>query len=260
MVTPARYTVGDTEVICITDGGTSFPEDVFPSLTVTQRQERLDRAGLTEIKTAFNCYVLRSGSGRVTLVDTGCGAAFGDDAGALPAQLFALNITPADVTRIIFTHLHSDHCGGAMQDDTLLFPNAEILLHQAEASYWSGKDAPGGRLLERASNIITVEDDAELDDGIRVWALPGHTPGHMGLRLGDLALIGDIVHSEALQLTEPTTATIYDADADLATQSRLNALQTVVDEKLVWSGSHMLGPDKFARLQSNSKPFQRVNL
>ncbi|MCG3267609.1 MBL fold metallo-hydrolase [Yoonia sp. I 8.24] len=258
MVATARYTVGDTEVICITDGGTSFPADVFPSLTETQRQERLDMAGLTEIKTAFNCYVLRSGNGGITLVDTGCGAAFGDDAGALPAQLVALNIAAADVTRIIFTHLHSDHCGGAMHGDTLLFPNAKILLHQAEASYWSGKDAPGGRLLGRASNIITVADDAELDDGLRVWALPGHTPGHMGLRLGDLALVGDIVHSEALQLPDPTTATIYDCDQPLATHSRLRALAAVAHENLVWSGSHMLGPDKFARLRADGPAYERI--
>jgi glyoxylase-like metal-dependent hydrolase (beta-lactamase superfamily II) len=259
MTGTARYNVGDTQVICITDGGTVFPTKVFPSLSDTDQQALLRHAGLTKIQTAFNCYVLRMNDGRITLVDTGCGAEFGDAGGAMRAHLAAVGIVHTDVSRVIFTHLHSDHCGGALDGDALVFPNAEIVLHHKEAAFWQGKDAPGGRLLARAPNITTVEDDADIGDGIQIWALPGHTPGHIGLRIGNLALVGDIVHSEALQLPDPRTATIYDSDKDRATQSRMHALAMLVDKNLVWSGSHMLGPDKFARLRSHGHGFERIS-
>ncbi|SFR38088.1 Glyoxylase, beta-lactamase superfamily II [Yoonia tamlensis] len=254
----AHHKVGQIDVFCLTDGGAVFPTDVFPGVTDARRDKLLLAAGLGDLQTAFNCYVLRFADGRVTLFDTGCGAAFGANGGQMHNLLTQLDIAPEDVSRIIFSHLHSDHCGGALRDGTLVFPNAEIVLHRREAAFWAGQDAIAARLLDLVPDVTTVRGGDDLGDGLRIWSLPGHTPGHIGLRIGDLALVGDIVHSEALQLADPMLCPIYDEDAVKATQSRKMALSTIVDDGLVWSGCHMLGPDKFARLRRWNNGFERI--
>lgn len=256
----SRYQVGQTEVICLTDGGKSFAPDVFPTVDALLRASRLADAGLDDIRTSFNCYVLRFSDARVALVDTGCGTAFGPAGGHMRGLLGGLGITPQDVSRIIFTHLHSDHCGGAINGDTLVFPNAQIIVHTDEAAYWTGRDVHAGKLLAAARDIKLVQDGDDLGDGLTAWALPGHTPGHMGVRLRELALVADVVHSEALQLPDPLTGPTYDMDAALAQKSRRLALETVADQGLVWSGCHMLGPEKFARLERCGQGFARVAL
>lgn len=256
----AEYSVGNVTVFCLEDGSKVFSSDVFAATPVDRQRRLLTAAGLAEIATAFNAYALRYPDGRVTLVDTGCGAFFGPAGGRLRDGLDQLNISAEAVERIVFTHLHTDHCGGAMRDGAPVFPGAQIVLHAAEAAYWRGKDSAGGALLSASDRITLVEAHDRLDDLLQVWALPGHTPGHMGLRIGaDLVLVGDVVHSEALQLPDPQNRTIYDVDAAMAQESRIAALGQVADQGLIWSGSHMLGPDKFARLERDGAGYRRVD-
>jgi len=255
-----QYQVNGITVSCLTDGGFTFPEKVFPDVATGLRDARLHAAGLNGIDTSFNCYVLQYPDGSISMVDTGCGSKFGENGGAMLGLLGQLGINPVDVGRIIFTHLHSDHCGGALDGDVLRFPDAQVVLHSKEAAFWRSQDVAGAQVLALCKTVKTVTDGDDLGDGLRVWALPGHTPGHMGLRLGELALVGDVVHSEALQFADPQLCPIYDSDPDQARQSRRHALENVADDGLVWSGCHMLGPDKFALLQRAGNGFHRVPL
>ncbi|MEZ5714881.1 MAG: MBL fold metallo-hydrolase [Paracoccaceae bacterium] len=249
--------IGGIEAICLVDGGQVFGEDVFPDLPEAEREARLAAAGLTGAETEFNAYVLRHAGG-IDLVDTGCGTVFGDKGGRMAGLLAGLGIAPGDVTRILFTHLHGDHAGGAVAEGSAVFPQAEVVMHRDEAAFWQGKDTPGGAVLRAYARITLVEDGADLGHGIRAWFLPGHTPGHMGFRLGQGAvLVGDIVHSEALQLPDPALGPKYDSDGALAALSRRAALDEIADSGLIWSGSHMLGPGKFARLVRDGKGFAR---
>lgn len=244
------YRAGCWQVSCLVDGGLTFGADVFPGVSARRQAELLAAAGLSGAETEFNAYVLRHDDGRVWLVDTGCGSAFGPAGGRMPARLAEMGIAPGDVSRVIFTHLHGDHCGGALVDRAPVYAEAEVVLHAREAAHWRGTDAPGGQVLAAcADRLRRVGDGESLGDGIEVWALPGHTPGHMGLRIGEtLVLAGDIVHSEALQLPDPRNATKYDVDAAQALASRRAALDEIADRGLVWAGSHMIGA-KFARLE-----------
>ncbi len=86
---------------------------------------------------ALRCLLIRSGR-RNILVDTGIGDKqdekfrshfhpHGDT--TLLGELARLGLTPADITDVLLTHLHFDHCGGAARyDDTghivPTFPNA----------------------------------------------------------------------------------------------------------------------------------------
>jgi glyoxylase-like metal-dependent hydrolase (beta-lactamase superfamily II) len=161
---------------------------------------------------------------------------------------------------VILTHLHTDHAGGLLVDGRLQYPRAEVIVHADEIAYWQGRDAVRDEILHAcAPNLKTVTDGENLGHGIRAWALPGHTPGHMGLRIGDaLALIGDVIHSEALQFPEPETRNANDVTRADAEATRRTCLDTIVDNDLVWTGSHMLGPDKFARLARQGAGYVRV--
>ncbi|EBA08970.1 MBL fold metallo-hydrolase [Sagittula stellata] len=254
-----RFVSGDVEVLCLTDGGKVLPPEIFPTLDAETRGARLQAWGLGDIDIAFNTYLLRHPGG-IDLVDTGCGSLVGADAGHTVRIMAELGIAPDDVDRIIFTHLHGDHVGGAFGEGGLIFPQAEILMHGAEADHWRGKDAPGGRLVAEAKRLVPLDDGADLGHGIRLWHLPGHTPGHSGLRIGGLVIVADIVHSEALQLPDPDLAPSYDVDPVQAAATRREALSRVAAEGSVWSGCHMLGPRKFARLTRDRGGFARVPL
>lgn len=253
-----RCTAGEVEVICLTDGSTVFQPDMFPALDGDTLGGRLRDAGLTGIASEFNVYVLRHADG-LDLVDTGCGSLFGPKAGRTAGLLAGLGIAPSDVRRLIFTHLHRDHAGGALDDGVPVYPNAEVMVHRAEAAHWHGSGALAEAVLSAHARVTLLDEAADLGNGIALWHLPGHTPGHCGLRIADLALVGDIVHSEALQLCDPALSPTYDTDPALAARTRRAALELIARDGLRWSGSHMLGPRKFARLAGAGTGFARVD-
>lgn len=246
-----RYQANGIEVLRIEDGKFVFHPEEFPDLSANDRAARLSAAGQSQIDTVFSAYVLRHTDGRVDLVDTGCGGLMGADAGLLADRLAGLGVAPESVSRVILTHLHGDHCGGAVLRGQLTFRNARYVLQAAEVRCYTGLETPGGHLLRLADGLIDeIDGAADLGDGLTAWPLPGHTPGHMGVRVGDeLVLVGDLLHSAALQLPEPALSSVNDMDAEAAHVARVACLAEIAAQGLVWSGSHMVGR-AFGRLQA----------
>jgi len=255
----ARFRTDVAEVLCLTDGGTDFGAEVFPAVDADTRAARLAAAGDSTIRTQFNAFLIRQG-GALTLVDTGCGTLFGDKGGQLPARLAALGVAPADIDTVVFTHLHGDHCGGALADGAPVFPKARVMLHPAEQAHWQDRDAPAARVIAAyADRLQLVADGQAIADGVTVWDLPGHTPGHIGLRIGaGLVIVGDIFHSAALQLPDPEVATVYDVDAVAATRSRKAALAEIAARALVFTGGHSVAPLSFARLVGDGAGYRAI--
>ncbi len=245
-----QYSTDGFDIWCLEDGATEFEPDVFPGLSLAEQTTRLEAAGETAIRTAFNAFLIVAPDGDVTLVDTGCGAYFGPAGGRLAGLLAALQVAPDRIKRLFLTHLHTDHCGGAVVDGKPVFENATVLLHPDEAAYWATQDAPARGVLDAYANQITLVDDAvTIAPGLTTWALPGHTPGHMGLRVGEgCVIVGDVVHAQHLQLGEPRLCPTYDMDPARATDSRLAALNEIAERGLTFGGCHVLGPSKFAKL------------
>jgi glyoxylase-like metal-dependent hydrolase (beta-lactamase superfamily II) len=80
---------------------------------------------------------LRS-EGRTVLVDTGMGAAGSPLsktlglAGRLMEVLDAAGVRPDDIDVVVLTHLHPDHVGGNLRGETLAFPSAGYVVHDAD--------------------------------------------------------------------------------------------------------------------------------
>ncbi|KQX69359.1 MBL fold metallo-hydrolase [Angustibacter sp. Root456] len=143
-----------------------------------------------------NGYVLRDDDGQVTLVD--CGVK--KSPAKISAALTHLGIAPEQVTRILLTHAHADHAGGAAEMVRRTGAEA-VAIHADDAAAARSGIAPPrdqslrlGRLLTRGSRsgkpaFEPVPVDEELADGqvlpvaggLRVVHTPGHSPGHVSL-------------------------------------------------------------------------------
>ncbi len=145
---------------------------------------------------AMRCLLIEEGD-RLMLVDTGIGnkqdAKFrshfephGDD--SLLQSLKQLGFHPNDVTDVLLTHLHFDHCGGAVELDKngkprVTFPNAT---YWSSAHQWNWALDPNPR--EKASflkeNLLPIEASGQLKfieeepigiEGIKLHQVFGHT-------------------------------------------------------------------------------------
>ena len=136
-----------------------------------------------------NSFVFEEADGSVTVVDTGVK---GRGPKRIVEGLAALGKRPDQVSRVLLTHAHFDHAGGAA--GVVKRTGAALAAHDVEAPYLHRGVCPsyaGPKLLGRLLNVrkqrLQVVDasttfrDGELIDvagGLRVLHTPGHTPGH----------------------------------------------------------------------------------
>ncbi|MES4891845.1 MBL fold metallo-hydrolase [Streptomyces sp. NPDC096012] len=147
----------------------------------------------------------------LTLVDAGVAGS----GRAIAEAVTALGHAPGDVRRIVLTHFHEDHAGGAGEFAAL--SGAQVLAHPLDAPYILGelpgppprfeewelpihaeaaKHLPEGRPVPPAA-VVGVSDGEVLDfgGGARVLHVPGHTDGSIALFLaaGRVLFTGDTV-------------------------------------------------------------------
>jgi glyoxylase-like metal-dependent hydrolase (beta-lactamase superfamily II) len=255
--------IGDAEVTILTDGAAAFGPDLFPGTDPARIAALLADQGIEGIATNFNAVLIRTG-GRVVLADAGARDLFGAACGQLPAGLAEAGVTPEGVDVLFATHMHPDHIAGMITPGgAAVFPNAELVVPEAEAAFWSDasnyKGAPENvaqwGALARAvlaaydGRVRTVAPEGRIAPGLTALPLPGHTPGHSGWRLeGGLVHVGDIVHAPALQVPDPEIAIVFDMDRDAARAQRKRLLDMIATDGLMFTGGHFLHP-AFHRLE-----------
>ena len=206
--------------------------------------------------------------GRKVVVDTCVGQRplpemFGQmaDDGSFLTALDDAGFGRETVDTVICTHLHFDHVGW----NTMLvdgqwvptFPNARYVIARREYEHW--RDA--STELRNASSAVTFDDavtplfdpgvvdlvdvDHAVTSEIALEPTPGHTPGHVSVRirsLGEEAIItGDCVHS-AIQFAEPQCGLIVDTDPDGSAATRRRLVDDCVDRPVLVIGTHFPPP------------------
>ncbi|MFA8434111.1 MAG: MBL fold metallo-hydrolase [Marinifilaceae bacterium] len=191
---------------------------------------------------------------RVILIDNGSGDKQGEDffrhqhlngEATLDSSLQEIGYTFDDVTDVVFTHLHFDHCGGAVlrnkETNTLelAFPNANYWVSRKQwenylnpnvrekDSYFAENVMP----IYEAGKLNFVETEGELFPGFAVKIFNGHTPGLMVpvIKYGDKSLVflADFI---------PTTVNLplkWLASYDLYPTEALKEKETFLEEAVV---------------------------
>ena len=163
----------------------------------------------------INSFAFVADDGQVTLVDCGLKRA----PTAIVRGLESIGKRPYDVSRIILTHAHSDHAGGAHRMVELTSA-AGVDVHEDDIEFVrAGHNPPVdtsvtmGRLFERSPNgkfepfeVSTVLHDGEVIAGdIAVMHTPGHTPGHISLlhKPSGVLITGDAIFNMRHRMSWP---------------------------------------------------------
>ncbi|MCJ2562654.1 MAG: N-acyl homoserine lactonase family protein, partial [Candidatus Thermoplasmatota archaeon] len=95
-------------------------------------------------------------------------------------SLRKVGLSPEDITTVVNTHLHVDHCG-----NNRLFKGARFVVQEMELAYAENphrfqKGAYVTSLFD-ASRFRTVSGTHELTEDVTLMPTPGHTPGHQSV-------------------------------------------------------------------------------
>lgn len=215
-MTPLTFQIGAVRVHLVSDG--VFWVDGGTAWGVVPRAlwEKVIRPDdLNRIPMRLRCLLVESSAGPI-LVDTGYGdklpakqrgqlsltaddgVTLGDQ--RLAGELAALGVQPKDVTLVVDTHLHADHCGGnttynSAGEPVPAFPHATYLVQRLELAdasypnertrntYYSENFTP----LIRPSSanpdgvLRILYGDTRIAPGVRTWLTPGHTRAHQAV-------------------------------------------------------------------------------
>ncbi|HUF08222.1 MAG TPA: MBL fold metallo-hydrolase [Rhodothermales bacterium] len=195
------------------DGGAMF--GIIPK---TLWNKYIEADNRNRIPLAMRCLLLE-GDGRLILIDNGLGhkydAKFADifavdhEHSTLAGSLNALGFSPKDVTDVVLTHLHFDHCGGSTGRDgdklVLTFPNA---IHHVQATHWEWACRSNSREkasfldenlepLAASGQIRKVDAAAGLVPGLEPIVVDGHTRAQQAVRIFDdsrsLVYVADLI-------------------------------------------------------------------
>jgi len=148
-------------------------------------------------------------------------------------NLASVGFSSSDVTKVLMSHLHRDHAGGLIMQDTfskkpfLTFPNAYHYINQSELAFaQSGKsssyDPSYFSYLSNNEKVIQTEGDGQITDQISFKMSSGHSPFHQVFWIADKDQVTFFGGDEAPQLQQMRTRFVakYDANGKRAMELR----------------------------------------
>ncbi len=161
-------------------------------------------AGPDPVEFDVRCFLVRHDDG-VLLVDAG----FAADGAPIGAALDGMGASWSDLSDVVLTHAHPDHCG------------ALATVHQIapSAAVWGGEG-------DVYPPFVHPVPDGTILRGLRVVATPGHTAGHLCLFGEDRSVLftGDAVGSQEGRLTQGPRPFTADPDEAMRSLRLLSAL------------------------------------
>lgn len=262
-----RYKLGDFEVTVVTDGVNRFKlPDAFVTNVKRDDVSKALEANFLDPEIFNNTYtpiVINTGS-KLVVIDTGSGEAnlanTKGSAGQFLTNLAAAGIDAKAVDTVILTHFHGDHINGLLKaDNTLSYPNAEILVPAPEQKYFmddgemskqttdrmKGVFGNARRVLtnaEVAKRVRAYEPGKEVVPGITAVPTPDHTPGHTSQLVSSggksLFVQGDVTHVPYLFVRNPGWHVGFDQDPQTAEATRRKTYDMLATDKLPVHGFH----------------------
>jgi len=205
---------------------------------------------------------------RVLLVDACVGAAkhrarpeFHQRGGDWFTRFTDTGFSAAEVSTVVFTHLHVDHVGWATRPvagtPRPVFPQARHCVTEPEYRYWTG--SAGASAMRRTGDyledsvrplleheLLEFVDPAEmLAPEVELVPAFGHTPGNVCVRVtgsaGALLLAGDVLH-HPVQLCHPDWSTRYCVDPERASATRRALLDELAASRTPLLPAHFAAP------------------
>ncbi len=187
------------------------------------------------------------------------------------ARLAAAGVGPEHVDFVLCTHMHADHVGWNTRLSNgrwvPTFPNARYVFGKTEYEAYTAidRETAGGRPsfqesvlpVVQAGRALMVEGPHALGDGFLIEPAPGHTPGHVTIKLDageDRAIFtGDIMH-HALQVHYPRWSTEFCADPEMARVTRRRVLEYCAESGALLMPAHFGAPHA-ARIEARGDAF-----
>jgi len=279
-----RYKVGSIEVTVVTDGINQRP--ITDGFVLNATKDEVNAALVAAfmekdvLVTPYNPIVVNTGA-KLAVIDTGTGEAANRASqganGQLLTNLVVAGIDANMVDVVIISHYHTDHLNGLLKaDDSLAFPNAEILVPAPEHKYWmddgelSRASTPRiqglfknvrrvmrGEVLKR---LRTYAWGQEVIPGVTAVGTPGHTPGHTSHIVTSGAskvyVQGDLTNA-FLFMRNPGWHPCADHDPIQAEATRRKVYDMLVAEKMLVQGFHYPFP-ALAHVEKTATGYREV--
>jgi glyoxylase-like metal-dependent hydrolase (beta-lactamase superfamily II) len=260
-----RWTVGDVTITRVVELVGVWPvHDLLPELG------EADLAAISWLRPAFiddanrlllsvHMLVVRS-QGRTIAVDTCVGnhkqrgyPPWHLRDGPFLHDLAAAGAPRESIDTVVCTHLHADHIGW----NTMLvadewqptFPNARYLVTRLEWDHHvkstSASFADSVQPIADRQLFDFVAGDHEITSEVWLEPTPGHSPGHVSVRISsrgaDAVITGDLIHHPC-QLARPDALCDFDEDNAAANATRARFLAQYADRDVLVIGTHFPGP------------------
>ncbi len=261
-----HWTVGEVEITCVTETTFDVPPEVlirtFAADDLGEHLAMLQPGYMTDeflLRIAIQSFAIRSGPHRL-IVDTCFGndhelPYFGDLRTTHLDSLASIGFGRDAVDSVVCTHLHMDHVGwNTVLDDGAwvpTFPNAQYLFHTTEYEHWLRHEQYDAGLAESIEPVIAaglhrfVDGDHRITPEVRLVPTPGHTPGHVSVRIesaGQAAVItGDMIH-HPVQVVRHRWASVPDFDAVTSVATREATYPELADDDVLVLGTHFIAP------------------
>ena len=264
-----RWQVGEVRVTqVIESSGSSPPSFLFGDLTPERvRSHAWLRPHFAtadgRLIASIHCFVIES-EGRTIVVDTCVGndkpratAMWNDLHGPFLDDLGRAGFAAERVDVVLCTHMHTDHVGwntrlvdGAWRPT---FGNARYLFGATEYAHWqSAGDADERQVIADSVQPVIdagladwVGSDHAVTSEVRLEPSPGHTPGHVSVRIrsaGEEAVVtGDLMH-HPIQCCAPEIGSRFDVDPRQALATRLRFLREQAARGVLVLGTHFAPP------------------
>lgn len=232
------------------DGGAMF--GAIPKTAWSRRYASDEQNGCV---LAMRTAVIQTDDGKIILIDTGAGNKQLKQLSFyrffnlkdLVTELEKRGIRPEQVTDVILTHLHFDHCGDATRRDNLkkkakpTFPRAnywvsetqwENSLHpnplETDSYFRENMDA-----IAEMGLLHLVANDCHIHPAIEIRQYNGHTPGQLApyvyFPTRTAVFAGDVIPLAAS--VSPSWISAYDTYPVISYQSKIQMLEEAAREK-----------------------------